>query len=319
MKIGKMNEERLNPLNDYLFLKYMGEKGDEEQLIDFLNAVLHKTHRDGIVSIDILENRQISAAIITNKTSVLDLRATMDDGTKVNIEVQLRDVSNMDRRSLFYWSREYVDGINKGQEYDELPRVIAINILGAEFLSIDEMHATFHLWEDNNKDYMLTNALELHFIDMVKFRRLKKKDIEHNHLHRWLTFLDKNEKKEIITKVIEMDTAIAKAQEKISFVSQDSEMFREYQMREMATRDYNSSVNKAKQEGEQRGKQKGIAIGKQEGIAIGKQEGIAIGEQNSKIKNVLRLFQKGKSIEEIAELFDLSVDEVNDILKNAGL
>jgi hypothetical protein len=25
-------KERLNPLNDYLFMKYMGEKGDEEQL-----------------------------------------------------------------------------------------------------------------------------------------------------------------------------------------------------------------------------------------------------------------------------------------------
>jgi hypothetical protein len=30
------NEERLNPLNDYLFMKYMSEEGDEEQLITFL-------------------------------------------------------------------------------------------------------------------------------------------------------------------------------------------------------------------------------------------------------------------------------------------
>jgi hypothetical protein len=33
------NEGRLNPLNDYLFMKYMGEEGDEEQIIAFLNAV----------------------------------------------------------------------------------------------------------------------------------------------------------------------------------------------------------------------------------------------------------------------------------------
>jgi hypothetical protein len=32
-----MPVERLNPLNDYLFLKIMG---DEEQLLSFLNAVL---------------------------------------------------------------------------------------------------------------------------------------------------------------------------------------------------------------------------------------------------------------------------------------
>jgi hypothetical protein len=28
--------ERLNPLNDFLFLKIMGEKGDEEQLLTLL-------------------------------------------------------------------------------------------------------------------------------------------------------------------------------------------------------------------------------------------------------------------------------------------
>jgi predicted transposase/invertase (TIGR01784 family) len=282
-----MNEERLNPLNDYLFMKYMGEKGDEEQLA-FLNAVLHKTHKDGIVSINIIEKQQISAEIIGDKASILDLLAIMDDGTKVNIEVQLRDVGNMARRSLFYWSQKYVKSISGGQEYDELPRVITINILGAEFLSINEMHATFHLWEDNNKDYQLTDVLEMHFIDMVKFGRLKKKDIEHNDLHRWLTFFDKNAKQEIITKIIEMDTAIAKAQEKISFVSQDKEMLHEYYMREMAIMDYNSGMNKAKREG----------------------------RKEEKMEIILRLSRKGKSIEEIAELFDLSIEEVNDILNN---
>ncbi|MDR1341046.1 MAG: Rpn family recombination-promoting nuclease/putative transposase, partial [Prevotellaceae bacterium] len=110
----------------------------------------------------------------------------------MNIEVQLRDVGSMDRRSLFYWSREYVEGINAGQDYHELPRVIAINILGVEFLLLDEMHASFHLWKDSHRDYLLTDALELHFIDMVKFGRLKERDIENNLLHRWLTFFDKN-------------------------------------------------------------------------------------------------------------------------------
>ncbi|MDR0725013.1 MAG: Rpn family recombination-promoting nuclease/putative transposase, partial [Prevotellaceae bacterium] len=105
-----MDEERLNPLNDFLFMKYMGEKGDEEQLLSFLQGVLQKTQKDKIVSITILENRLMSADIIGDKSGVLDIRAEMSDGSKVNIEVQLRDVGNMDRRSLFYWSREYTEG-----------------------------------------------------------------------------------------------------------------------------------------------------------------------------------------------------------------
>ncbi|MCL2834743.1 MAG: hypothetical protein FWD78_16350 [Treponema sp.] len=42
---------RANPLNDFLFLKTMGEKGDEEQLLGFLNAVLGRTGANRFASI----------------------------------------------------------------------------------------------------------------------------------------------------------------------------------------------------------------------------------------------------------------------------
>jgi hypothetical protein len=102
-----------------------------------------------------------------------------------------------------------------------LSNVITINILGTEFLSLDAVHASFHLWEDTHKDYLLTDALEMHFIDMVKFERLKERDIENNALHRWLMFFDKKTDSETIKKIIQMDAAIKKAQDKIDFVVQD--------------------------------------------------------------------------------------------------
>jgi predicted transposase/invertase (TIGR01784 family) len=324
-------EERLNPLNDYLFLKYMGEPGDEEQLLAFLNAVLQKTGRNGIVSVKIEENKALSADIIGDKSSILDLRAVTAEGVKVNIEVQVRNVGNMDKRSLFYWSREYIRGIVSGQGYEKLPGVIAINIINFDFIPGNEFHTCFHLWEDKQKDLMLTGAMEIHFISMPKYRKEKEKDILGDPLYRWMAFLDKNTDEKIIKKIIEMDPGIAKAQEKISFVSQDKEALRAYEMREMALSDYTSGINHALRKGEQRGekrgerrgKQQGIAIGekrgKQQGIAIGKQQGITIGEQRGKqqvlAKYVLRLSQKGMPIEEIAELSDLLVEEVNSFLK----
>jgi predicted transposase/invertase (TIGR01784 family) len=96
----------------------------------FLNAVLKRTGKDGLVSVEIVENKTLSAEIIGDKKSILDIRATVNDGTKVNIEVQLCNLGNMDKRSLFYWSREYSKGIKSGQDYQELPSVIAINIVG---------------------------------------------------------------------------------------------------------------------------------------------------------------------------------------------
>jgi predicted transposase/invertase (TIGR01784 family) len=310
------------------------------------------------VSVKILETR-LSADIIGDKSSVMDLRAETNNGTKVNIEVQLREVGNMDKRSLFYWSREYGKNIQAGDEYDDLPRVITINIVDTEFLPIDRVHASFHLWEDDDKDYMLTDVMEIHFIDMVKFRRLKEKDIEHNLLHRWLTFFDKNASDQTIQKIIEMDTSIGKAHKKIMSVAQDSEMLHQYQMREMAIIDYTSGINNAtrkgeqrgivigEQRGEKRGMQKGIVIGEQrgekrgekrgmqKGIVIGEQRGeqrgIAIGEQRGEQKGLqkgmqqvqanylLKFSQKGMSVEDIAELVGLSAEEVSSILNNSSM
>ena len=291
-----MKKERLNPLNDYLFMKYIGEKGNEEQLLAFLNAVLQKTGRNGIISVEIEGNRTFTPEIIDDKYSILDLRATTSDGVKVNIEVQLRNVGNMDRRSLFYWSKEYVRGIEAGQDYVELPAVIAINIVDFDFIPVNEVHTSFHLWEDCHKDTMLTDALEIHFISMAKFRQLGDSDIVNNPLHRWLAFFDRDTDEETLKKIIEMDRAIAKAQEKIAFVSRDKNAFRDYQMREMAFSDRTSSLNYVRREGWQEGKQEG--------------------RQEMLSEYILKLFGKGKSVEEISNLTDLPVEDLNKILNN---
>ena len=102
------NMKRLNPLNDYLFLKLMGEEGDEVQCLAFLNAVLgSKSNRtegsQPVRLIKILENRTFTAEVIGEKTSILDVRVETDTGEKINIEVQLKDLHHMERRTLFYY------------------------------------------------------------------------------------------------------------------------------------------------------------------------------------------------------------------------
>ncbi|WP_010260900.1 Rpn family recombination-promoting nuclease/putative transposase [Treponema primitia] len=249
--------KRLNPLNDYLFLKMMGEPGDEDQLLGFLNAVLTRTRKDPLVSVEIIENRTITAEIIGDKTSVLDVRAKTGDGTRVNIEVQLKNLDNMDKRSLFYWSLGYTRNIEVGDDYEKLPNVIAINIVNFEHLETRDFHASFHLREDTERDYILTEALEIHFIDMVKFKRLREKDIKNDTLQRWMTYFNQDSPAEVVEEIVQMDAAIQKAETKMDFVSKDKEALRAYQMRAMAMSDLTSAINKAKREGE---KQKAIEI-----------------------------------------------------------
>jgi predicted transposase/invertase (TIGR01784 family) len=101
-----------------------------------------------------------------------------------------------------------------------------------------------------------------------------------------------------------MDTAIGKAQEKVAYVSRDAETLRLYNMRELALMDYVSGINHARREG------------MQEGMAIGEQKGMAIGKQEALLEYVFKLSGKGRSIEEICELTDLSVEEVKEVLNN---
>jgi predicted transposase YdaD len=83
-------------------------------------------------------------------------------------------------------------------------------------------------------------------------------------------------------------------------------------MRELAEMDYRNGINYARSEG----RQEGIAIGEQTGLLIGEQKGIAIGKQEALSEYVFKLSGKGKSIEEISELTDLSVEEVNEVLNS---
>ena len=121
--------KKINMLNDYVFKKVMGEKGDEVQLQAFLEAVLGRTLKD----VEIIGDKELTAEIVGDKLSILDVRAKTDDNTEVNIEVQLRDEYNMDKRSLFHWSRLFGKSLEESQNYSELPNVITINILRFNF------------------------------------------------------------------------------------------------------------------------------------------------------------------------------------------
>jgi predicted transposase/invertase (TIGR01784 family) len=181
--------ERLNPLNDYLFLKLMGEEGDEEECLAFLNAVLGAKSKKPVRLIKILENETFTAEVIGDKTSILDVRVETDTGEKINIEVQLKNFHNMEKRTLLHWGREFTKGISAGDDYKDLPKVITINIVNFDNIKLDDFHTCFHLWEDDHHDYLLTDVLEIHFINMVKFRKFKSKGIINNPLKGGLHFL----------------------------------------------------------------------------------------------------------------------------------
>jgi predicted transposase/invertase (TIGR01784 family) len=286
--------QRFNPLNDFLFFKVMGEKGDEVQLLGFLNAVLGRNEHNRLAAVEILQDKSFFAETMGGKTSILDVRAVLSDGTRANVEVQLRNYGNMDKRSLFYWSREFVKNLDAGQDYRKLPKVVAINIVNFEFLPCGGFHTVFHLREDKEPSLMLTDALEIHFLDMVKWRKEGRKDIATEALHRWLTWFDTGSSPELVAEVTKMDSAIQKADERMVYVTGDKEAIRAYEMRQMGLSDWTSYGNTSIEEGRKEGRKEGHEEGLKEGIT----------------KIARKLKARGRPLAEIVEDTGLSAEVI---------
>jgi predicted transposase/invertase (TIGR01784 family) len=204
-----------------------------------------------------MDNTSFEKDFIDGKSCILDVLAVLQDGTKVNIEVQLRNKRNMERRSLFYWSRVYYRSLKEGQDYRELPNVIAINIVDFDYLPGENFHTCFHLREDTDPSIILSPVLEVHFVNMVKWRKQREKDLTVP-LHRWLTWFDEKSPPELVEEVLSMDSAIMAAYEKFGFATQQEFDVWDYnRRREKAQWDLISDLNGAREEGEEIGRQEG--------------------------------------------------------------
>ncbi|HBJ1650159.1 Rpn family recombination-promoting nuclease/putative transposase [Clostridium botulinum] len=238
---------KVKPLNDFIFKKVFGEKGNEDILISFINAVLKRTKKEPIVEIEIIDNKQLNKALILDKTGIIDVRAKTSKGENIDIEVQLTDQGNMDKRTLFYWGKMYLENIKQGQDYTSLEKVITINILDFNFLGTESYQSSFHLWEDIEKDYMLTDVVEIHFLELPKFRNKKDKDYMENDIERWLMFLEKDIPETTLKELMSLDTAIEKAEQKIEYLSSDEESMRIYYERERSLHERANMISSAEE------------------------------------------------------------------------
>ncbi|MEG1410748.1 MAG: Rpn family recombination-promoting nuclease/putative transposase [Terrisporobacter sp.] len=278
--------ERLRPLNDFIFKKLFGEPESKENLRAFLNALLYN-NIGNIREIEIIKDKELTTDEIINKTGIIDVLAKIEDGTHINIEVQLTDQKNMDKRTLFYWSRIYNRGIIKGEDYSSLNKVITINILDFNFIDLDKFHTEFTLRESEYKDYKLTDVLEIHFIEMPKFKKLSNKDLENDKLQRWLMFLRNDISDSELEELMDMDNDIKKAEERLEYLSSDPQTMEIYWERERALYE--------------------------------KANLISTGEHNEKVSTILRSHKLGFTVEQIAQIVELKEEQVIEVLSKNNL
>ena len=324
-----MNKEvQLKVTNDYIFKKIFAKKGNESILKDLLNSILQIK----IKSIEVIADTNLERQLESNKLGILDLKAKLDEDTIVNIEIQIINRYNMIERTLFYWSGLYYNVLQKGEDYKEIKKVIAINIL--DYNEFEE--GPYHEIAKLRREYLykiLTDKIEIHFIQIPKFKK-QRKDMK-TKLDMWMDFISQIDEKEV-KNAMSKNKEIKKAQEEYEYLTGDEEERRIAFLREKAIRDENSifdagkdigrregkeegkeeGIEIGKEQGIEIGKEQGIEIGKEQGIEIGKEQGIEIGKEQTKKEIVKTMTKENMPIETIMKATKLSREEIEKIQKN---
>jgi predicted transposase/invertase (TIGR01784 family) len=296
-----MHMKRLKVKNDFVFHKLFGEIKNKDILISFLNAVLELENSKKLDDIEIIDGTELKRDSLADKLGILDIRAKTVQGEQINIEVQLVNQNNMDKRTLFYWSKMFTEQLKEGQPYNDLKKTIAINILDFNFIEVEKFSTVFHLWEDKNKFCKLTDVLEIRFLELPKFRK-KQPDLS-NPLERWMVFIE-GSPQEVLEMAKEAEPAIAKAEEILAQLGSFDEVRRYYEAREKAIHDEISRITGAKAEGREEGIALGIAQGIEQGIVRGQREtSMQIAKSLLGILDVQTISDKtGLSLKEVEEL-----------------
>ena len=100
------------------------------------------------------------------KQGILDVVLELNNDSKVNIELQIEVMSYWDKRSLFYWSKMFTEGLLSGQKYKKLKRCICISILGFNLDERPEYHKVYRLRDETGHQF--SNMLEIHVVELNK-------------------------------------------------------------------------------------------------------------------------------------------------------
>ncbi len=161
----------INPKTDFAFKKIFGSAGSHGILRSFLNAVLYEG-LPRIASLEIVDPYSIPR-LEGMKDSYLDVRAVLDDGQHVIIEMQVLNVPGMEKRVLYNAAKEYSNQLIKGQDYRLLNPVIALTL--TDFIMFPELEgqviSRFILAEKNQLIAYPEGDVELVFVELPKFHR----------------------------------------------------------------------------------------------------------------------------------------------------
>jgi len=315
----------LDVKTDFAFKKVFGSEDSKDILLSFLNAVDLFDGRQKIASLTIVDPYNIPM-LKGMKDTFVDVKAVLDAGSHVIIEMQVLNTEGFEKRVLYNAAKKYASQLKKGDSYRLLNPVIALTI--TDFVLFEELPdviSRFKLMEKREMiEYM--DDIELVFIELPKFAKAENE--LNGILDKWIYFIKNAGSLDYIPK--NLDTELQRAFE-IANEANFSEMELDLQHRK---KDWvymqKSSIDLAKKQGLEQGRQEGIEQGveqgikqgveqgRQEGVEQGIKQGVEQGAKQSIEQVVIKSFHAGMEIQTIAQITGLDENKIHHIIQQAA-
>jgi predicted transposase/invertase (TIGR01784 family) len=306
--------EKISPRVDLAFKKIFGVEENKDLLISLINSIVGT--EDQVSNITLL-NPYNPKNFKQDKLSILDVKATNQEGKRFNIEIQISDEADYDKRALYYWAKLYTEQLKVAQDYSALSKAIGIHILN--FTSIPQAqnyHNVFHITEKEN-GFAYFKDSELHTIELNKFTSDSSEELKdivaktRNALDMWVAFLTRHDLLKADRLPKELDNEELKKAlhvlDVLNFSNEERELYEDHlKWLRIEANTLKKTAEKALAEGISIGKQEGISIGEARGI----KKGIEEGENRKAIKIAKNLLSQKIDISTISSATGLSIAEI---------
>lgn len=143
--------------------------------------------------------------------------------------------------------------IERGTNYEDIKKVIMINILDYELFEFDEYVSESVTVLDKHREHELLNDIKYYFVELPKFR--KQHPDMNNKLNQWLAFIDDTDRG-LIKMAEKKNKVLEKARVEINYLTGDAEVRRMQELREKWEMDRISALSCAESKGKEYEKKK---------------------------------------------------------------
>jgi predicted transposase/invertase (TIGR01784 family) len=284
-----MHTKYINPFTDFGFKKLFGEEASKPMLIDFLKCLLPKAD---IIDLTFKDKEQLGKTAEDRK-AIFDIYCENTKGEKIIVELQKAKQNYFKDRSVFYATFPIQEQAKKNAWNYELSSVYCIGILDFSFEEDQKKNTeVLHIVQlKNQQNQVFYDKLQFVYLEMPHFNK-KENELE-TRLDKWLYFIKHLVDFESIPALFN-DVIFLQAFEVAAIANYNNAERNEYEKSLKIYRDLKGVIDTSFEEGVQKGIEKG--------------------DQIRIYKTIDNCIAKGMSLNDIAEINEITIDFIESYL-----